>query len=69
MLITEAGLEALGPYELLPAGQNLPSYWLHELGTSGAARMLEALARAYPKALTRAQLAEEAGLTGNSGHV
>jgi len=67
LTITAAGIAALGTYEDLPTGRELLSYWQGELGASGASRMLSALADAYPKPLTRAELADRAGLTGNSG--
>lgn len=65
--ITEAGLAALGSYDPLPTGAALLDHWLRELGTSGAARILQALANAYPRELTRSEVADAANLTGNSG--
>lgn len=62
LTITDAGLAALGSYDPLPQGPELLTYWLNELGTSGAARMLRALADAYPNALTKEQLGEASGL-------
>jgi hypothetical protein len=65
--ITEAGVKALGSYEPLPTGPDLLAYWLRELGTSGASRMLSAVAEAYD-GLTREQLSEatEIELTGGT---
>jgi hypothetical protein len=67
LTITEAGLAALGSYEPLPEGPALLEHWLRELGGSGAARMLRALADVYPASVTRAVLGERAGLSDRSG--
>ena len=67
ILITDAGRQALGSYEPLPCGEALLEYWMHELGTGGAARILSLLAAAYPAELHKSQVAEGAGLSGNSG--
>jgi hypothetical protein len=65
--ITVDGIKALGPYDPLPEGPALRDYWLGELGQSGAARMLRALAEVYPKGLTREALGEAAGISSSSG--
>lgn len=65
--ITDTGRASLGDYMPPPSGQALLEQWLGEMGSSGAGRMLRALAEVYPKALSRTELAEAAGLTGNSG--
>lgn len=65
--ITEAGRAALGAYDPLPEGRALLAYWLGELGQSGAARILEALAAAYPQSLTRHALGIAANLSDRSG--
>jgi uncharacterized protein len=62
LVITDAGLDALGSFEPLPTGQALLDYWLSDLGESGASRILEALANAYPASLSKAEVAERAGL-------
>jgi len=67
MRVTEAGRAALGDYQALPEGRALLEHWLGELGNSGSARMLRVLAETYPKQLTKAELAERAGMTVNSG--
>jgi hypothetical protein len=67
MNITEAGLKALGSYEPLPEGQELLRYWLNDLGSSGAARILTALANAYPGSLSRADLGAAASMSDRSG--
>lgn len=65
--ITDAGVAALGSYEPLPEGQALLDHWLGELGESGAARILRALATTYPRALSRQELGEAANLSDRSG--
>lgn len=65
--ITDAGRLALGSYEPLPSGQGLLDYWLGQLGDSGAARMLRALAARYPKAFTKAEMGEAADISHTSG--
>lgn len=65
--ITTAGVEALGHYDPLPEGRALLDYWLNELGNSGAARILRALAHAHPMALTRSAVGEAAQLSDRSG--
>jgi hypothetical protein len=67
MQITDAGVQALGSYDLLPEGSALLGYWLGELGNSGASRILRALADVHPRALTRQELGEAAVLSGRSG--
>jgi hypothetical protein len=65
--ITEAGFAALGDYEPLPTGRALLEYWLHKMGDSGKARMLQALAEVYPNALTAEELGAAANISPNSG--
>lgn len=65
--ITQAGLQALGDYDALPEGRALLDHWLGELGGSGAARMLRAVADAHPNSLTPAELGAAAGLSHTSG--
>lgn len=65
--ITTGGVAALGEYVPLPEGPELLAYWLGELGQSGAARMLRALAEAYPKGLTKEEVAEAANISASSG--
>ncbi len=67
LVITDDGLKALGSYTPLPEGAELLQHWLSELGTSGAARILAALASVYPRSLTRAELGEAAALSDRSG--
>jgi hypothetical protein len=65
--ITEAGLAALGSYDPLPEGKDLLSFWLGELGNSGAMRMLSALADRYPNPMTAEELGEIAEISAGSG--
>lgn len=67
LVITDAGLAALGSYDPLPTGRELLNYWLRQLGDSGAGRMLSVLADAYPKALSKAELGERASISHSSG--
>lgn len=65
--ITQDGISALGQFDALPEGRELLDYWLGELGQSGAGRMLEVLAEAYPKALTKEELGNAAEMSHLSG--
>lgn len=65
--ITEPGEAALGGYEPLPEGKELLAYWTNQLGASGAARILQALASVYPRELSREELGEAASLSARSG--
>jgi hypothetical protein len=65
--ITDQGLNALGDYDPLPEGDALLRHWLSELGESGASRILSTLAEAYPRPLSKAEVAERTALSGTSG--
>lgn len=65
--ITDDGVKALGTYQPLPTGPDLLAYWLGELGNSGAARLLQALATAYPGGLSRDEAATAANMSASSG--
>lgn len=53
LAVTDKGMAALGPdFEPLPTGRELQAYWLNRL-TGGERAILEALIRAYPKAVDR----------------
>lgn len=65
-VITPEGLKALGHYEPLPEGSALLAYWLNKFG-GGARRMLQVLAEAYPKALSREQLGTAAEVSPDGG--
>jgi hypothetical protein len=64
--ITEAGKAALGYVEPLPTGTALRERWHHQLNTCESAILL-ALTGVYPQALTRAQIAAEAGYEARGG--
>ena len=66
--ITHAGLEALGSYDPLPTGEGLRSYWLGALDKAASA-FLKVVCEAYPKTITRDELAEQAGYSPQSRHV
>lgn len=65
--LSESGLKALGEYDGLPTGADLRNYWLEELGSSGAARILIVLIENHPSELPRDQVGELAGLSSESG--
>ena len=68
MKITQAGLDALGDYNPLPTGAELKRYWQNYIGAgSGASRMIEALSDAYPRAISKTELGEGAGISSSSG--
>ena len=64
--ITDAGIQALGSWEPLPAGSALIEHWRGRLGRAERS-ILEALAEAYPDALTREEVAIKAGYEPNGG--
>lgn len=64
--ITEAGVEALGAYEPLPTGQELLHFWLGQLGKAER-EILRVLSGAYPNALSKEDLAREAGYEPSGG--
>lgn len=66
LVITDAGVKALGDFDPLPTGEALQVYWLNELG-GGAARMLECLIHAHPNSMTADELGEAAELSAGSG--
>lgn len=65
--ITQEGIDALGEVTPLPTGEDLFNYWMREFGDSGASRILEAVYRAYPNSIDRAQVGEQAGISHTSG--
>jgi hypothetical protein len=66
LTITDAGIQALGSWEPLPAGSSLIDYWRNRLGKAER-RILEALTQAYPEALTKEEVAGKAGYEANGG--
>lgn len=66
-IVTDRGRDALGHWEPLPEGAALREYWLDQLGDSGAARILIALAETYPQSMGREELAIAAKMNQKSG--
>jgi hypothetical protein len=64
--ITDAGVQALGTWEPLPAGPALVDYWRSRLGKAERL-ILETLTQAYPESLTKEGLAARAGYEANGG--
>lgn len=64
--ITEQGLADLGIYDPLPHGDALLQHWLGQLGKAERAT-LDALAQAYPGALSKEELAARAGYEASGG--
>ena len=65
-IVTVPGLEALGPdFEPLPTGDALREHWLGRLG-GGEQAVLEAVCRAYPRAVARDTLGESLGYARSS---
>jgi uncharacterized protein len=66
LTITEAGNDALGSWEPLPAGPALIDYWRGRLGKAERL-ILETLTDAYPGRLTKEEVAAKAGYEANGG--
>lgn len=66
LTITDAGIQALGSWEPLPAGSALIEYWRGRLGKAERS-ILEALAETYPDTLTKEEVAAKAGYEANGG--
>lgn len=64
--ITDAGVEALGEFEPLPAGRELLEYWFRKLGKAERS-ILGTLADAHPETLSDEEIAERSGYTAGSG--
>jgi uncharacterized protein len=64
--VTEEGLSALGEWEPLPEGPALIDHWMGQLSKAESAA-LRALLDAYPAALTKAEIAAQAGYEANGG--
>jgi hypothetical protein len=56
LLVTQAGLHALGPFDPLPTGQSLRDYWLREVGKAER-EVLQVLCEVFPQALTKEEVA------------
>ena len=64
--ITDAGRQALGGYDPLPHGRALLEHWRAQLGKAERAA-LDAIADAYPHAISKEQAAAKAGYEPNGG--
>lgn len=64
--ITDVGIEALGEYEPLPSGEALLQHWLNQLAKAERAALL-VLAQAWPRALTKEEVADQAGYEAKGG--
>lgn len=64
--ITEEGVAALGAFDPLPAGAALLEHWRRQLGKAERAA-LDVLVAAYPHALTKEVVAEQAGYEAGGG--
>jgi hypothetical protein len=66
LVITDAGIRALGSWERLPVGSALVDHWRGRLGKAERL-ILETLTQAYPAALTKEEVAARAGYESNGG--
>lgn len=66
LVITQAGLDVLGPFDRLPKGKALLDYWFGQLGKAER-KALEALVEVYPRTLSKAQIAARAGYEPDGG--
>ena len=66
--ITDDGLDALGPVEPLPAGQDLIDYWRRKLSKAERAAF-DVLIEIYPAEIERDALAERAGYAPGTGGI
>ena len=64
--VSESGIRALGSWEPLPTGAALIDYWRSRLGKAERL-ILEALTQVYPNALTKDELAVNAGYEPSGG--
>jgi len=66
LMISEAGIQALGSWEPLPAGAALIDHWRSRLGKAERL-ILEALTQAYPAGLNKEEVATRAGYQASGG--
>ena len=66
LTITETGIQALDSWEPLPTGSALIAYWRGRL-RKAERLILETLAQVYPAALSKEEIAEQAGYEANGG--
>lgn len=67
MMITGRGRTAVGSYNPLPEGKELLTYWVNELGNSGASKILQVLAHKYPLSMTKQDIGHQVGMSHTSG--
>lgn len=66
LVITTAGIDAIGDFDPLPVGVELRDYWMAKLSRAER-ESLRALCDAYPRALTKQQVANAAGYEAAGG--
>ncbi len=64
--VTDGGLQTLGDFEPLPTGADLLDHWLAQLGKAPRAA-LHAIASAYPRSLSKEEVAAAAGYEASGG--
>lgn len=68
VMITGAGLEALGEFSPLPTGPDLADYWLREIGADNACgKILRVLIESYPNPMTYDEIGEAAEVSTKGG--
>ena len=65
--VTSAGLDALGPYQPLPAGRELIQWWKREQLGKAERNVLDVLVSRWPAAVPVDQIAAETGYSATSG--
>jgi len=66
LMISEAGIQALGSWDPLPIGAELIDHWRNRLGKAERL-ILEALSLAYPNPLSKEEVAAKAGYEASGG--
>lgn len=66
IVITQAGLDALGDYDPLPTGQALIDHWMGQL-KGPEKKILQPLIDAHPRTMTKDELADAAGYDPSGG--
>jgi hypothetical protein len=67
LVITDAGLTALGDFQPLPTGEDLINYWRGRLGEGGKRKIFDVIVEAYPNAIDQESIASAANLSSKSG--
>ena len=65
--MTSAGLDALGPYQPLPAGRELIQWWKREQLGKAERNILDVLVSRWPAAVPVDQIAADTGYSATSG--